>query len=634
MASYTAKNIQKLEGLNAVKQRLGMYAGNTDTPNQVALEIVSNSIDEIAQGYGNVVYITIDVDGHLIVEDRGRGIPFDIHPKYKTHTLDIVLTELHTGGKMDNTTDESSYKTSIGLNGCGVKLASATCEKMYVDVWRDNQHAHREIRDGKLIGDIKVVKDTTTPHTGTRIEYWPLNDGTWASNKFDVSKLKTVIRDFSYFFPMATFIMTIKGKKKDEVHTYHATDGLLDMYNKFTENDDLMFKEPIRLKRELDGISDGLEIIFGFTNGSMERVHSYCNALKLAEGGTHVQGFRTALTKALNDAGRNLDVIKAKDANLKGQEIFESIVSIISVKLKEPKFENQTKTKLSNPDLAGKVNSIVYEYLKNYFEDNPKVVITLIDRILRMRYAKEKARKAKELALSEGKKNEFSTTLIGKLSHCSGKDPMKNELIIIEGLSAGGNIKQARDSKTQAVYALKGKVLNVEKADITKIAENQEIRDLINILGTGIGDDFNISKLKYGKIIIATDADVDGSHISVLLLTFLFKFMPELIKHGHVYSAVGPLYKIMYNNQSHYAMDDKERNEIINKIKNKYKYSVTRYKGLGELDAKDLRDTMVDPDKRTLIQYEIEDMASVTEMFVRLMGVDATNRKTFLEGEV
>lgn len=431
--AYTADRIKKLEGLNAVKKRLGMYAGNTDTPNQVALELISNSVDEIAQGYGNIVYITIESDGHLVVEDRGRGIPYDIHPIYKTHTLDIVLTELHAGGKMDNTEDESSYKTSIGCNGIGAKLASATCEKMYVDVWRDGKHAHREIRDGKLIGDIEISKNTTINYTGTRIEYWPLNDGTWASNKFDVPKLKNIVRDFSYFFPIATFVFTVKDKKKESSITYHSNNGLLDMYNKFTENDNLMFKEPVRIRRDIDGIEDGLEVIFGFTDSSMERVHSYCNVLKLAEGGTHVQGFRTALTKALNDAGRNLDVIKAKDANLKGNEIFESIVAIISIKLKDPKFENQTKTKLSNPDLVGKVSSVVYDYLKNYFEDNPKVVSTLVDRILRMRYAKEKAKKAKELALNETKKNEFSTTLIGKLSHCSGRDPMKNELFIIEG---------------------------------------------------------------------------------------------------------------------------------------------------------------------------------------------------------
>lgn len=578
-ATYNVESLKVLDQMEGIRQKLPMYAGSTKNPNQIALELISNSIDEVAQGYGDSVIVEVNKDGSLVVEDHGRGIPFETHKETGMSGLDLVFMKLHAGGKIKSS--EDGYKTSIGTHGVGCTIATATCDKMEVVVHRNCKRATRVYSRGKTVGDLIINKITDSSIVGTKITYWPdPTKGIWDSTEFDISAIKKSMRDFSYFFPNVKLVFHNNIGKKPEEIIYVSENGLSDMFSDMTSTDEMQLKEPIHIKTALDDISDGLEIIFGFTNGSMERVHSYCNALKLAEGGTHVQGFRTALTKALNDAGRNLDVIKAKDANLKGQEIFESIVSIISVKLKEPKFENQTKTKLSNPDLAGKVNSIVYEYLKNYFEDNPKVVITLIDRILRMRYAKEKARKAKELALSEGKKNEFSTTLIGKLSHCSGKDPMKNELIIIEGLSAGGNIKQARDSKTQAVYALKGKVLNVEKADITKIAENQEIRDLINILGTGIGDDFNISKLKYGKIIIATDADVDGSHISVLLLTFLFKFMPELIKHGHVYSAVGPLYKIMYNNQSHYAMDDKERNEIINKIKNKYKYSVTRYKGL------------------------------------------------------
>lgn len=433
MAKYGAEEIKKLEGLDAVKQRLGMYAGNTENPNQVAVEIISNSIDEIAQGYGDTVYVSICNDGSLIVEDRGRGMPYHMHPKYNRCTLDMLLTELHVGGKMDNTKDGSSYKTSIGLNGVGVKLASATCEKMLVDVWRDGVHVRREVRDGKLIGNIIIEPNKENHPNGTKLQYYPLRDGTWTTHEFDISKIKTVIRDFSYFFPIASFELNVEGKKKTEHYKYHAKNGLLDMYNKFTEKDDMMFKEPIRIQKDLDRIPNGLEIIFGFSDNSMERVHAYCNALKLSDGRTHVQGFRTALTKALNDAGRALDVLKPKDANLKGQEIFESIVAIISVKLQNPKFENQTKTKLSNSDLVGKVNSIVYDFLKNYFEDNPKVVMTLVDRILRMRYAKEKARKAKELALSENKKSEFSGSLIGKFSQCSGRDPMQNELIIIEG---------------------------------------------------------------------------------------------------------------------------------------------------------------------------------------------------------
>lgn len=430
---YSAEDIQQLQGLDAVKYRLGMYAGNIDNPNQIAVELISNSVDEIAEGYGNMVHVTVDKDGVLIIEDHGRGIPIDNHPTLKKPAIILSLMDLHTGGKMYND-DNTSYKTSIGLNGIGAKLASATCEYMLTEVWRDGKYAKVVIKDRQLIS-FDVTKNKTNHPSGTKITYKPINDGTWGTVEFDIPKMKQFIRDFSYFFPIATFEFNCydKDKKKMDTTIYHAENGLTDMFNYFTKSDTMMTKEPIVIKKDLDGIEDGLEIVFGFTDETMERTHSYCNALKLIDGGTHVQGFKMALTKALNDAGRNIEVFKAKDANLKGQEIFESVVSVISVKMAKPKFENQTKTKLSNNDLVGKVNSICYEFLKNYFADNPKLVVLVVERMLKLRHAKESAKKHRDLIMKDSKKSDFSSSLIGKFSHCSGRDPMKNELIIIEG---------------------------------------------------------------------------------------------------------------------------------------------------------------------------------------------------------
>ena len=578
MAKYDASQIVALDPMTAIRVRLGMYVGSTATPNHIITEIVSNSIDEISAGYGESVVVSINKNGSVTVEDNGRGIPFDRHAKLNMSALDAVFLMTHTGGKMENTT---GYKTSIGLNGIGVKCATATCEKMTVEVWRDNKHVTRVYSRGKTVGDMKI-ENYTGDRRGTSITYHPdPTKGIWDTTEFDIPAIKSTMKGFSYFFPKAKLIFIDNRGKKPVETVYHSPNGLLDMYKDIAGTEDLVTKEPIRIMSELDGIEDGLDIVFGYTHSYYDRSVGYCNALRLSEGGTHMQGFKAALTKSLNDAARTLQILKPKDMNFKGQELSDGLVAIVSVKLSSPKFENQTKTKLSNMDLVGKVNSIAYDYLKNYFEDNPKVVLNICDKLLKMRKAREAAKKARELVLNDNKnKSEFSNSLVGKLATCSSRDPEKNEVLLVEGSSAAGNMKQARDSKIQAVYALRGKVLNVEKVDMSVAFKNQEIKDLISILGCGINEDFDMNKLKYGKVIIATDSDTDGSHIRLLLLTFFFRYMPELVKSGRICAIVAPLFKILYNNTYEYAMTNEERDKIINRIKNKYKYTVLRYKGL------------------------------------------------------
>lgn len=505
---YDGSNIKHYEGLEGVKRRLGMYAGKTDNPNQIATEIVSNCIDEMAAGFGKDCWVTLEKDGSLTVLDQGRGIPFDVHPVYKKNTLDMTLTELHTGGKMD---DKDSYKTSVGCNGVGCKLATATCEKMIVDVWRDNQHAQRIASDGKLIGKMSITENKEKHPNGTRFQYWPIKEkGVWGNTEFDSTGIKATLKGFSYFFPFATFHFNDYRNDKSESITYHNPNGVLDMYEDMAGKEDNLTKNPIIIKTDLYGIEDGLEIVFGYTNGYYERTIGYCNVLRLPEGGTHIQGFKRALTKSLNDAARTLEVLKPKDQNFKGQELAEGLIAIVSVKLRDPKFENQTKTRLSNLELEGEVYSVSYEYLKNYFEDNPKIVMQITEKLLKMRKAREAAKKAKDAILGNKTKGEtFNTALSTKFSGCSERDPKKLELFVCEGSSAIGNLKQARDSKYQSLYALRGKIRNVEKVDINTIFQNQEIKDIIQILGCGFKEDFDISKLKYDKIIIASDADTD-----------------------------------------------------------------------------------------------------------------------------
>lgn len=625
MTKYDSSSIKRYEGLEGVKRRLGMYAGKTSNPNQVVVELVSNAIDEMAAGYGRLCEVIFDKDGSVTIRDYGRGMPFDMHPKYKENTLDILLTKLHAGGKMD---DKTSYKTSIGLNGVGIKLATATCKEMIVDVYREGKHARRVASDMKLIGSILIEPNKTNEPNGTKIKYTPIDEeGVWDSTTFDINEIKTVLRGFAYFFPFAHFKLENRIPETPEIVEYNYPDGLMQMYKNMTSGSII---DPIVIKSDLEGIPDALEVVFGYTDSTYDRTVGYCNTLRLSEGGTHIAGFRRALTKSLNDAARALNILKPKDANFRGQELGEGLVAIVSVKLRDPKFENQTKTKLSNVSLEGDTYSKVYEYLKPYFEDNPKVVTIISDKLLRVRKAHALSKKIRDAVLGKSKK-EFSSSINSKFSSCSIRDPKRRELILSEGLSANGNIKQARDSTFQALYALRGKVLNVEKKDEASIFDNEELKNLVSLLGCGIKEDYDEKKLQYDKVIIMTDADVDGAHIRLLLLTFFFRFMPDLIKNGHVYTVLGPLFKISYNNKHVYVNSPAERDAVLKKIQGKYNYNVDRYKGLGELNPEDLATTMVDPSSRILLKYSIEDEALVNETFEKLMGSDTAPRKTFLE---
>ena len=433
MAKYDEDQIVALDQMTAIRKKLGMYVGSTANPNQIVIELLSNAIDEVAAGYGESVEVTLEKDGSVIVQDHGRGIPYGLHKQLKMPTIDVVFMKTHAGGKMGQ--EDSGYKTSIGTHGIGCTIATATCEKMIVDVWRNWEQATRIYSRGKAVGDLKVKQYTSEKKTGTRVQYYPdTKDNLWNTPEFDINNIKAVIKGFAFFFPMAKLTLIDNRKDKTETFVYHYPDGLLSMYKEMAGTEDVLTKEPIRILTDLYGIENGLEIVAGYTNSYYERTLGYCNSLRLSEGGTHVQGFKRALTKSLNDAARTLQILKPKDVNFRGNELSEGLVAIVSVKLRDPKFENQTKTKLSNMELEGDTYSKSYEYLKNYFEDNPKVVMQITEKLLKMRRAREAAKKARDAVMGTKQKSEFTASnMNGKYSSCSSRDPKEKELFIIEG---------------------------------------------------------------------------------------------------------------------------------------------------------------------------------------------------------
>jgi DNA gyrase subunit B len=624
-ADYKASNIQVLEGLEAVRKRPSMYIGDTGPRglHHLINEVVDNSIDEALAGHCNYVIVNINQDGSLTVEDNGRGIPVDIHEKEGIPALEVVLTKLHAGGKFD----KSSYKVSGGLHGVGVSCVNALSTKFVAEIHRDGKIHTMEFSEGITKQGLKVIGETKK--RGTIITFYP--DATIFTQtiefKFDVIAQR--MRELAFLNPQITIEVNDFREEETIKELFHYDGGVKDFVKFLDENREPLIPEPVYVSGEIEGVP--VELALQYNKSYSENVHSYVNNINTHEGGTHVSGFRRALTRALKSYADKNNLIKGKLA-LSGEDFREGLTAVLSIKVAEPQFEGQTKTKLGNSEVQSAVEIVVYEKMVEYLEQNPKMARGILDKVILAAEAREAARKARQLV--QRKSVMFGEGLPGKLADCSINEPEHCELYIVEGDSAGGSAKMGRNRSFQAILPLRGKILNVEKSRLSKILENKEIRAIITALGTGVGhgEDFDITALRYHKIIIMTDADVDGSHIRTLLLTFFYRYMHALIENGHIYIATPPLYKIAQGKNVEYAWDDNNRDAIIARIKKDGKKAdISRYKGLGEMNPEQLWETTMDPETRTLQKVTIESAAVTDRLFSILMGDAVEPRREFIE---
>ena len=621
---YGAEEIQILEGLEAVRRRPGMYIGSTSERglHHLVYEIVDNSVDEALAGFCSEIQVFINEDNSITVIDNGRGIPIGIHPKKGIPAVEVVFTILHAGGKFGG----GGYKVSGGLHGVGASVVNALSTWLEVEISKDGKLYKQRYERGKVMYPLKEIG--TSEKNGTKVTFMP-DDTIFETTIFDYDTLRSRLRETAFLTKGLKVILTDKREGREKERVFHYEGGIKEFVEYINRHKDALYKDVIYCEGERDGIS--VEVALQHNNSYNENTVSFVNNVITPEGGTHMVGFRGALTKTFNTYARNNNLIKEKDDNLSGDDLREGLAAVISVKIGEPQFEGQTKQKLGNSEARGAVDSVVSEQLTYFLEQNPQVAKIIISKAVSAQRARLAARKAREVArkstLSEG----FS--LPGKLADCSSKNPEECEIYIVEGDSAGGSAKTARNRATQAILPLRGKILNVEKSRIDKILVNEEIKAMITAFGTGIHDNFDISKLRYGKIIIMTDADVDGAHIATLLLTFFYRFMPDLIKTGHVYLAQPPLYKLEKNKKSWYAYSDEELNKILAEVGRDQNNKIQRYKGLGEMDADQLWDTTMDPAKRILHQVNIdpETEAEVDITFNTLMGDKVEPRREFIE---
>ncbi|MBT1278701.1 DNA topoisomerase (ATP-hydrolyzing) subunit B [Thermoanaerobacter sp. CM-CNRG TB177] len=617
--TYTASQIQILEGLEAVRKRPGMYIGSTGSRglHHLVYEVVDNSIDEALAGYCKNIVVTIHKDNSITVEDDGRGIPTDVHPKVGKPAVEVALTMLHAGGKFNN----DAYKVSGGLHGVGVSVVNALSEKLEVIV-KQHGKIYRQIYErGVPKTDLEVIGETE--ETGTTITFKPDKE-IFEEIVFDYEVLAQRLRELAFLNKGINIKLIDERDGKEEVFNYEG--GIISFVKYLNRNKEVLHDEPIYM--EAKNTEYEVEVCMQYNDSYNENIFSFANNIDTREGGTHLVGFKAALTKVINDYARKYGIIKDNERNLQGEDVREGLTAIVSVKLKNPQFEGQTKTKLGNSEMRSIVENVVTEKLSAFLEENPSVAKIIVEKATQAARAREAARKAREL--TRRKSALENTTLPGKLADCSEKDPSKCELFLVEGDSAGGSAKSGRNSRFQAILPLRGKILNVEKARLDKILSNEEIRAMITALGTGIGDEFDISKLRYHKVVIMTDADVDGSHIRTLLLTFFYRFMRPLIENGNVYIAQPPLYKITKGKKVYYAYSDRELDKILNEI-GRENYTVQRYKGLGEMNADQLWDTTMDPEKRTILKVTLEDAIAADEIFTILMGDKVEPRREFIE---
>ncbi len=617
-AGYSEEQIQVLEGLEPVRKRPGMYIGSTDVKglHHLAVEIVDNSIDEALAGYCHNVWVTINADGSLTVEDDGRGIPCGIHKKEGISAVELCLTKLHAGGKFGG----GGYKISGGLHGVGLSCVNALSEWLVVEVFQDGKIHYQKYHRGRPDDRLAIVGDTD--HTGTKVTFMPDSE-IFETTEWDYDRLRNRLREVAYLNKGITIILTDNRDSRNRTETFCYEGGLAEFVDNFNRERPTVFPQPLYIDKS---VPEGeIEIAMQFNDSYVEVVHAYANNINTEEGGAHLDGFKAALTKVINDYGHKANLLKEAE-KLSGDDVREGLVAIISVKLENPQFEGQTKTKLGNSEMRTAVNRVVTEELSTFLEENPKEAKELVLKSVTAQRAREAARRARELTRKGVLE---SASLPGKLADCSDRDPSHCEIYIVEGDSAGGTAKQGRDRRFQAILPLRGKILNVEKARLSRALENEEIKSMITAFGCGISDDFDESKLRYDRIICMTDADVDGSHIRILLITFFFRFMRPLIEHGHVYIAQPPLYKITKNKQEYYAFTDDERDQKLAEIGPKGT-EVSRYKGLGEMNAEQLWTTTMNPESRTMLQVTMEDAYAADEIVSLLMGDQPELRREFI----
>ena len=623
--SYEAQNITVLEGLEAVRKRPGMYIGTTSERglHHLVWEIVDNSVDEALAGYCNKIDVKILPDNIIEVVDNGRGIPTDIHPKYGKSALEIVLTVLHAGGKFEN----DNYKVSGGLHGVGVSVVNALSEWLEVEVRKEGNVYYQKYHRGKPEEDVKIISSCEANEHGTTVRFKADGDifETLVYNYFTLSNR---LKELAYLNRGLTITLSDLRKEEKKEETYKFDGGILDFLDEIVKEEATIIDKPFYVSAEQDNV--GVDVTFTYTTSQNETIYSFVNNINTHEGGTHVQGFRTALTKVINDVGKAQGLLKDKDGKLMGNDIREGVVAIVSTKIPQPQFEGQTKGKLGNSEVSGIVNSIVSSSLKIFLEDNPTITKIVVEKILNSKKAREAAQKARELVLRKSVLEVGS--LPGKLADCTSKKAEECEIFIVEGDSAGGSAKQGRDRYNQAILPLRGKIINVEKAGLHKSLESSEIRAMVTAFGTSIGDTFDISKLRYGKIILMTDADVDGAHIRTLILTFLYRYMRELINEGNIYIACPPLYKVSSGKQIVYAYNDLELKNVLAQMnQDNKKYTIQRYKGLGEMNPEQLWETTMNPDGRLLLKVSVDNAREADMLFDKLMGDKVEPRREFIE---
>ena len=623
--SYEAQNITVLEGLEAVRKRPGMYIGTTSERglHHLVWEIVDNSVDEALAGYCNKIDVKILPDNIIEVVDNGRGIPTDIHPKYGKSALEIVLTVLHAGGKFEN----DNYKVSGGLHGVGVSVVNALSEWLEVEVRKEGNVYYQKYHRGKPEEDVKIIGSCEANEHGTTVRFKADGDifETLVYNYFTLSNR---LKELAYLNRGLTITLSDLRKEEKKEETYKFDGGILDFLDEIVKEEATIIDKPFYVSAEQDNV--GVDVTFTYTTSQNEVIYSFVNNINTHEGGTHVQGFRTALTKVINDVGKAQGLLKDKDGKLMGNDIREGVVAIVSTKIPQPQFEGQTKGKLGNSEVSGIVNSIVSSSLKIFLEDNPAITKIVVEKILNSKKAREAAQKARELVLRKSVLEVGS--LPGKLADCTSKKAEECEIFIVEGDSAGGSAKQGRDRYNQAILPLRGKIINVEKAGLHKSLESSEIRAMVTAFGTSIGETFDISKLRYGKIILMTDADVDGAHIRTLILTFLYRYMKDLITEGNIYIACPPLYKVASGKQIIYAYNDLELKNVLAQMNQENKkYTIQRYKGLGEMNPEQLWETTMNPDGRLLLKVSIDNAREADMLFDKLMGDKVEPRREFIE---
>ncbi len=618
---YNADQIQVLEGLDPVRKRPGMYIGSTGERglHHLVYEIVDNSIDEALAGYCSKIEVAINEDNSIMVIDNGRGMPVDMHKKMKKPAVEVIHTVLHAGGKFGS----GGYKVSGGLHGVGASVVNALSEWFEVEVKRNGKIYKQRYERGYTVTELQVIGKTD--ETGTRSVFMPDNQ-IFDTVLFEYNTLRHRLREMAFLNKGIEIVLEDKRAEQEKKETFHYEGGIKEFIKYLNKNRDPIHENIIYSESEKDNTT--VELAMQYTTAYTENIFTYANNINTQEGGTHLIGFKTALTRYMNDYARRFNYLKEKDTNLQGEDIREGLTAVVSIKLLEPQFEGQTKTKLGNSEIRGITESITGEVIQRFLEENPGDAKAIIEKCIKASRAREAARKARELTRRKGILDGLS--LPGKLSDCSEKDPEKTEIFLVEGDSAGGSAKQGRSRAIQAILPLKGKILNVEKSNLTRMLNSTEIRAMITAFGCGIGDEFDLDSLRYHKIVIMTDADVDGSHIRTLLLTFFFRYMKPLLENGYIYIAQPPLYRVKKGRSENYVYTDEELSTLLAEI-GKKGISLQRYKGLGEMDPEQLWETTMDPEKRIMKKVAIEDAVEADEIFTILMGDKVEPRREFIE---